>query len=375
VRVPSDSRSKYGLPGEIVHRIVRVNHGPQGLFFVTKGDANAGNDVFTTPASDVVGREVTAVAGLGYPFLFFRSTQGRIFILAAIAVGILYFILGVFEERRAFTEGTAVAFETILAETNALKATIDAAGASTARPPPWPVHDSEIRQAVQSSERVETTMRELVAAIGEYGTHLRSHTAVMQNLAATTGELQQATVEMRSAITGGPAPPLPAPEAQPLAAVSSDTLANSPETPRPQLSQLKRTLRGYSRESVDALLDQVTQRLDETDRNVAQLAQENAKLRGERDELEGELTRYRQLETSLSETLALAQLTAAQLRERAEQEAERLIEAAQRQAADHVRRAELERARLTAETETIRGQLRQALGTLPLPPVSPTDES
>ena len=60
--------------------------------------------------------------------------------------------------------------------------------------------EEEIHRAVSSSEDVKDTMRELVGAIGEYGEHLRSHTDVMKNIAASTGELQAATAEMRTVL-------------------------------------------------------------------------------------------------------------------------------------------------------------------------------
>lgn len=58
--------------------------------------------------------------------------------------------------------------------------------------------EREIHDAVRSALDVRETMEQLVGAIGEYGEHLRSHTAVVQNLAETTGELKQATGEMRT---------------------------------------------------------------------------------------------------------------------------------------------------------------------------------
>jgi hypothetical protein len=45
-------------------------------------------------------------------------------------------------------------------------------------------------------------MRELVGAVGEYGRHLQSHTAVMQALAAATGDLQATTADMREFLAG-----------------------------------------------------------------------------------------------------------------------------------------------------------------------------
>lgn len=57
--------------------------------------------------------------------------------------------------------------------------------------------EREIHEAVRASAGVQEAMRDLVGAIGEYGEHLRSHTAVVQNLAEATADLQAATAEMR----------------------------------------------------------------------------------------------------------------------------------------------------------------------------------
>jgi hypothetical protein len=57
--------------------------------------------------------------------------------------------------------------------------------------------EREIHEAVRTAADVRTTVGDLVGAIGEYGQHLQSHTEVMKNLAAATGELRGTTVEMR----------------------------------------------------------------------------------------------------------------------------------------------------------------------------------
>jgi signal peptidase len=68
-----------------------------------------------------------------------------------------------------------------------------------AQPPPidFSKLEEEIHRAVGSSEDVQGTVRELAGAISDYGKHLQSHTEVMKNLAASTGELHAATAEMR----------------------------------------------------------------------------------------------------------------------------------------------------------------------------------
>lgn len=133
--VPGPARSRYGLPGHLVHRIVKVEHTPAGLVFQTKGDANPGPDVFVVPSGDITGRMVTRLPGLGYPLLFFHSRQGLIFLAALAAVVVVYFLLGLLEERRAYVETTAAAMGRVLAEIERLSAAV-APPPARAPPPP-----------------------------------------------------------------------------------------------------------------------------------------------------------------------------------------------------------------------------------------------
>ncbi|HVB50739.1 MAG TPA: signal peptidase I [Acidimicrobiales bacterium] len=212
VNVPASDQKQYGLPAHIVHRIYKVNHNPvTGLSFVTKGDANAGPDVFTTQPNDVIGKLRFVIPGAGYPFLFLHSRQGVIFLGAAGLLLLLYFGLGLVEDRRVIVEGTAATMQSVLAETHELREAVEVAkqfAAKGASAVPWSGttgrHDTdeltdEVRLTRDQSEETKETMRELVSAIGEYGIHLRSHTAVMQNLAVVTGELQRATVSLQVA--------------------------------------------------------------------------------------------------------------------------------------------------------------------------------
>jgi signal peptidase I len=228
VRVPPFARQKYHLPGAVVHRIVQVRHDASGLFFRTKGDANPGADVFVVREQDVVGRMVKRLPGFGYPVLFFRSKQGRIFLGVAALVLVLYFVLRFFDERRAYVVSTAAVVQTVLAETREVKQALATGAAVPARGPPeserlalpaepesWQRPDgppldlltAEIRRNAERSQETSRVLGDLLVAVQEYGEHLRSHTAVMKGLAATTDELSGAARELRSAIaapTGGP---------------------------------------------------------------------------------------------------------------------------------------------------------------------------
>lgn len=207
VTVPPDVQKQYNLPAHIVHRIFKVKHDTiNGLTFVTKGDANAGADVFTTYPNDVIGKLRYDVPAAGFPFLFFRSRQGEIFLGAAAILALLYFGLGLMEDRRIIVEGTAATMQNVLVETHELREVVAAAqqlrGTSFEAPAKVNELVEEVRMARAQSDETTKTMRELVGAIGEYGIHLRSHTAVMQDLAATTHELRQAATGLRLATSG-----------------------------------------------------------------------------------------------------------------------------------------------------------------------------
>lgn len=271
--VPQSAQEDFAIPGAVVHRISKLERSGDTLIVHTKGDANAGEDAFTIRADAIIGRVVKRVPGGGYPLLFFRSRQGKIFIGAAIAVVLLYFLLGVLDRRRELADVNMLSLATIVVEARELKETMQQTVTGARGPPGAVVHptvehaeaepaepdlsslppetpalhlaefqlapvyrsepeleseaapmpepdkvlstalvpyvppvqggidfaalEAEIHRAVVSSADVSATMRELVGAIGDYGEHLRSHTQVMQNLAASTGELHAAATEMR----------------------------------------------------------------------------------------------------------------------------------------------------------------------------------
>lgn len=398
LHVPGNARSEYKLPADIVHRIIKVEHIDGGLVFQTKGDANPGPDVFTTPASDVVGKMVARLPGLGYPFLFFRSRQGEIFLGAAVLVLVVYFLLGLFEDRRAQAEASAAVVQDLLRESAALKEVISKAkGESAAR-----AHDvaplllgtgtssgveglgrlaEEVAKTGERARGTQETMHQLVAAVGEYGEHLMSHTAVLRGLAATTAELQQAASNLNSALGRQPVPTVPTerrsstepddvapadghsasagaspgravppeqgpvtlaerggqpatevlrlgrPECQaapprlqetfPVPDVTGSAKSPTTSTKDPTMTidparlrqpTLKRSFRGYSRDSVERLLMQAADTL-------AQAEKERDELREHLRSAEGEIAHYRQVEASLNQALIAADKHAKDLKE------------------------------------------------------------
>lgn len=204
VNVPPESRKELDLPAEIVHRVVKRQGSAPDLTFTTKGDNNPGVDAFTTHPDDIRGVVIHSVPGLGYPVLFFRSGQGRIF-LAALGVAILgYFVIGAIERKQEAAEldNPRQAIAELGADLHRLQEAVTSAAAAPAYPPSVDV--AEIEQLVTEQRQDRETLHELVGAIREYGEHLRSHTQAVRDMATAAQELARAAAEIQSAVGGGP---------------------------------------------------------------------------------------------------------------------------------------------------------------------------
>lgn len=134
-RVSKEQQEKYSLPATYVHRIVKVERGSTGDQYRTQGDNVSGQDPFWVFEQDVVGKMVARGPSLGYPILFFRSKQGRIFLAATAAVFLLYVLMGIFERRRDFAELNALNLAQIVSEARELKESMQQT-ATEARGPP-----------------------------------------------------------------------------------------------------------------------------------------------------------------------------------------------------------------------------------------------
>ncbi len=227
VTVAPAFRKRYDLPAHVVHRIVGIDRTKHGLVFTTKGDANHSDDIFKTPASNIVGEVAYTIPKVGYAFLFFGSRQGEIFLGSAGGILLLYFLLGLWEDRRAYLAGVSSTMEALRQESDDLRRALEhsSAGALAAgdpaqmprqtatileRVPTFRSHASarsldelarEVRSASERSEESVALVRDLVGAVNDYGLHLRSHTAVMQHLARTTDKLEQAAGMLITAVT------------------------------------------------------------------------------------------------------------------------------------------------------------------------------
>jgi cell division initiation protein len=121
--------------------------------------------------------------------------------------------------------------------------------------------------------------------------------------------------------------------------------------------RLGRGLLGYSRAQVDRLLDDVVESFETVWRERADHA-DRVEL------LEGELTRYRELEGLLRATLVSAERASHEVRDQAKREAETIVSEAQTEARAITRRAREEQQTLVAEARRLRLILHAALDAL-----------
>lgn len=97
--------------------------------------------------------------------------------------------------------------------------------------------------------------------------------------------------------------------------------------------EFKRSFRGYNEDEIDDFLDRVGN-------DYEKLYRENRQLQENIDRMEKELARFQRLETTLHETLVVAQKTAEEVKENAQREKENILTAAQLEAAKMVAQAE-----------------------------------
>lgn len=117
---------------------------------------------------------------------------------------------------------------------------------------------------------------------------------------------------------------------------------------------LKRSLLGYHRGAVDAVLDDIATSYETVWRERAQLADRI-------EQLEAEVARHRELEHLLRATLVSAEQAAQRLRDEGKAEAATLVDEARHEARDITRRARAERESLVLDARRIRLLLHAAL--------------
>jgi cell division initiation protein len=118
--------------------------------------------------------------------------------------------------------------------------------------------------------------------------------------------------------------------------------------------RLKRGLLGYRRGAVDELIVEIADSFEEVWRQRADFADRI-------EQLEGELSRHRDLESLLRTTLVSAEKSAHELKDQAKREAELVVGEAHAEARAVTRAAAAERERLLAEARKVRALLEAAL--------------
>jgi cell division initiation protein len=118
--------------------------------------------------------------------------------------------------------------------------------------------------------------------------------------------------------------------------------------------KLRRGLFGYRRRAVDELLEDVAASYEDVWRERADHADRV-------EMLEGELTRYRELEALLRTTLVSAERSAHELRDQAKRETESIVSEAHAEARAITRDARAEREQLALEARRVRLLLQAAL--------------
>src|SRR6201988_2771438 len=118
--------------------------------------------------------------------------------------------------------------------------------------------------------------------------------------------------------------------------------------------RLKRGLLGYRRGPGDELILEIADSFEEVWRQRADYADKI-------EQLEGELSRHRDLESLLRTTLVSAEKSAHELKDQAKREAELVVGEAHAEAREVTRAAAAERERLLADARKVRALLEAAL--------------
>jgi cell division initiation protein len=120
------------------------------------------------------------------------------------------------------------------------------------------------------------------------------------------------------------------------------------------LKPSKALVRGYDRDAVDRLFDEIAASFEDVWRERADLADKV-------EQLENDLIRYREIEGLLRTTLVSAEKAAVTLKEQARKEADLIIEEARSEARSITRHARADHDRLLGEVRRMRSLLRSAL--------------
>ena len=180
--IPAAVREYYNYPPIVAHRVLEVRPSATGVTFRTKGD-NTGEDPFTVRPQDLKGTVNTQIPYLGFPFLFFQSQQGLIFIIVALALLALYLYANEISQTRLRLHRGIFA---PIIEVNQ--------------------HASQVlEKRMESTEKgmdnTQQALNSFASAIAEYAQHLQSHTSAIQGLSEASQELKKGAAEQNKVLT------------------------------------------------------------------------------------------------------------------------------------------------------------------------------
>ena len=194
--VPSAVRDYYNYPAVVAHRVLKVRTGDGGITFRTKGD-NAGEDPFSVRPQDLLGQVSEQIPYLGFPFLFFQSQQGLIFIVIALLLLALYLYADELSRgRKKIHQGI---FAPVIQEnrntSEQLEQRIDQRIDTT---------EKELERRVENTEKTmeftQQALNNFAAAMAEYAEHLKSHTSAIQGLSEASHELKNGAAEQNKVL-------------------------------------------------------------------------------------------------------------------------------------------------------------------------------
>ena len=164
-----------GTDDAITHRVVENNRENREL--VTRGDANADNDVSPIPYDNVIGQVTAFVPILGKFLPALSTTTGKLYLLGVLAAGVLFRVLGGIllkngrrvEEQKPITAETAAQAPTPAATSSAASVAASAATVvtpnPTVKPEESPVSDpAPAAKTVAASAAVSTPAVKKAAA-------------------------------------------------------------------------------------------------------------------------------------------------------------------------------------------------------------------
>ena len=175
--VPSMTRQLYNYPALVAHRVVEKRDTAAGITFRTRGDNTGGQDPFTVRPQDIKGTVGKQIPYLGFPLLFFQSTQGLVFVIIALCLLAIYFY------GSEITEGRQIVHRRLLGPV------LDENRRSNR------IMEKSAETTAKTMQSTQEALQSFSSAIAEYAVHLKSHTSAIQGLSDASQELKQGAGE------------------------------------------------------------------------------------------------------------------------------------------------------------------------------------